>query len=255
MKTIFKSTVIYVLCMLVSIITFGQEKKQYSDEIKGVKMSPPRFIGNENLSAVLNETQFGNINDFLAKQIQYPDNSAYRQEEGTEVIKFVITSKGEITSFNIVNSVSPDIDREVIRVLKTTNGLWIPGLNNGEPVAMAKEISIDFKYCIGSDDAKTATDFVNQAKFFYKLGNRQLFAKENIKGALKNYNRAIRYLPNDKCLLATRGICRYELGDKDGACKDWNRLKALGGLESDYYLDKFNEFKGYTELINTQKDK
>ena len=255
MKTIFKSTVIYVMCMLVSIITFGQEKKQYFDEIKGVKMSPPRFIGNENLSAVLNQTQFRSINDYLAKQIQYPEKSKDWQEEGTEVIQFVVTPKSEVTDLRIINSVSSEIDREVIRVLKTTNGLWMPGLNNGQPVAMGKEISINFKFCNSADEINSATNFVDLAKQYFNKGNRQLFVKENIKSALRQYNKAICYLPNDKSILAIRGICKYELGDKNGACTDWNRVKALGGLTTDYYLDKFCELKGYSELVSSLQEK
>jgi len=238
-----KRTVILVLCMLISVITFGQEKKQFSDEIKGVNVSPPRFVGIEELRTVLNDTQFGSLNQYLARQIQIPEKTKFFQEEGTEVIQFVVSPKGELTDFKIINSVSPEIDREVIRVLKTTNGFWRPGLNNGVPVAMEKEVSVAFEYY--------ALNFVDQAKLFYKLGNKQLFVKENIKGALKNYNKAIRYLPNEKCLLAYRGICRYELGDKDGACQDWNRIKALGGLESKYYLDNLCEFKGYSAMVGT----
>ena len=250
-----KRTVILVLCLLISAITFGQEKKQFSDEIKGVNVSPPRFFGNEKFLSVLNDTQFGSLNQYLSKQIQIPEKSKFFQEEGTEVIQFVVTTKGEVTDFNIINSVSPEIDQEVIRVLKTTNGLWRPGLNNGELVAMEKEVSIAFKFGVATDEINYAANFVEQAKPYFNIGNRQLFVKANIKGALKNYNRAIRYLPNDKCLLASRGICRYELGDRNGACQDWTRIKALGGLESVYYLDKFCEFKGYSELVSSLKDK
>lgn len=252
MKTIFKRTIIVVLCMTISVFSFGQEKKQYSDEIKVVKVSPPRFIGNEELLTVLNETQFGSLNDYLKNHIQIPEKSKNFQEEGTEVIQFVVTTKGEVTGFNIINSLSKEIDQEVIRVLKTTNGLWRPGLNNGEPVATEKELSITFN--IVDNENKFDTNFFEMAKWFYTKGNRQLFVKENLKGALKNYNKATQYLPNDKCLLAARGICRYELGDKNGACNDWNRIKALGGLESGFYLDKFCEHKGYSEMISTLKE-
>lgn len=82
-----------------------------------------------------------------------------------------------------------------------------------------------------------------------------MFVKANINGSLNNYNKATQYLPNDKCLLATRGLCKYELGDKTGACQDWNRIKALGGLESDYYLSKLCEHTGYSEMISILQEK
>jgi hypothetical protein len=47
-------------------------------------------------------------------------------------------------------------------------------------------------------------------------------------------------MPNDRGLLYMRGLCRYNLGDMDGARDDWRRLKALGGsdLESVYFTGK-----------------
>jgi len=246
-----KRTVIILLSMLISVITFGQEKQQYSSKTVEVNMSPPRFIGNKELPAVANETRFGALNDYVVRQIQVPDQSIKFQEEGTEVIQFVVTPKGEVTGFNIVNSLSKEIDDEVIKVLKTTNGLWRPGLNNGEPVEMGKELSIAFKLSNGDD----GTNFVHIAKIFFRKGNKQFFVKANLKGAINNYNQAMRYLPNDKCLLASRGLCKYGLGDKPGACQDWNRIKALGGLESEYYLNKLCEYAGYSEMISLLQEK
>lgn len=57
------------------------------------------------------------------------------------------------------------------------------------------------------------------------------------------------YVPNDKSLLAIRGICKYQLGDKAGACRDWNRIKTLVGMGGDAYLDNFCEQPGYSEMI------
>jgi TonB family protein len=234
--------------MLISITTFGQEKKQFSDEIKGVKVSPPRFIANEELLSVLNETQFGSLNDYLISNIQYPENSKKWKEEGTEVIQFVVTTKGDLTDFKVINSVSPAIDQEVIRVLKTTNGLWRPGLNNEKPVAMGKEVSIVFKL-------ENTNDFTTRAKRYYTTGAKMLLIKERPKLALMNYNQAVTLLPNDKCILLGRGMAKYELGDKSGACQDWNRIKALGGFEGDVYLDNYCEMKGYSDMISTIQGK
>lgn len=254
MKTILKRTVFILLCMIISIITFGQEKKQFSNEIKGVTVSPPRFTGNEELLTLLDETQFGSLNDFLMKNIQYPEKAAESFMEGTEVVRFVVTPKGEVTDFNIINSVSPEIDQEVMRVLKTTSKMWKPGTQNGMPAAIEQEVSIAFALDVsnGTDQTK---EFYDLAKRNFIKGNNKLFVKENSKSALKYYNRAVCYLPNDKALLVTRGLCRYELGDKNGACQDWNRIKTLGGFEGDAYLDNFCGMKGYAEMISTLQEK
>lgn len=254
MKTILKRTVFIFLCMILSVITFGQEKKQYSDEIKGITVSPPRFTGNIELLTLSDETQFGSLNDFLMKNVQYPEKAKEALIEGTEVVKFVVTDAGKVTDFKITNSVSPEIDQEVIRVLKTTNNMWRPGTQNGKPAAIEQEISIAFML-----DMSSGTDinkeFYDLAKRNFIKGNNKLFAKENSKSALKYYTRAVCYLPNDKALLVTRGMCKYELGDKNGACQDWNRIKTLGGFEGDAYLDNFCGMKGYAEMISTLQEK
>jgi hypothetical protein len=81
-----------------------------------------------------------------------------------------------------------------------------------------------------------------------------LLIKERPKLALMNYNQAVTLLPNDKCILLGRGMAKYELGDKSGACQDWNRIKALGGFEGDVYLDSYCEMKGYSDMISTLQE-
>ena len=242
-----KRTFFYLLCMAISVITFGQEQKRHM--LPEVEVTPPRFTGNEDVFKKIQEDGFGYLKDYLLRNIQYPDNSVLAMEEGTEVVKFVITPTGEVTNLNVINSVSPEIDKEVLRVLKTTDGMWVPASNNGKPVAMDKEISIAFS----TDELDPAKRFVGIAKACFTSGNKKLFIKKNSKKALNYYNLAIRYVPNDKSLLVTRGICKYELGDMAGACRDWNRIKALGGLEGDSFLDNFCEYKGYSEMIKTVK--
>jgi TonB family protein len=185
------------------------------------------------------------LKNYLLSHIEYPESSLQWNEEGTSVVQFLVTAKGDVADVKVINSVSGDIDREVERVLLSTSGLWKPAFENGQPVAKEREVSIVF----APGELKPEQKFVKQAKELLALGNKQFFQKKNNKSALYFYDRALRYIPNDKGLLATRGMCRYQLGDKTGACSDWNRIKSLGGLEGDSYLDNFCEFKGYSEMI------
>ncbi|MEN8118316.1 MAG: hypothetical protein ABFS16_15120, partial [Bacteroidota bacterium] len=68
------------------------------------------------------------------------------------------------------------------------------------------------------------------------------------KKALKHFNHGIRYCPNDKALLYIRGLCRYELGDENGARKDWNRIVDLGGIDFRKTASVLKEMKGYAEM-------
>jgi len=185
------------------------------------------------------------LKNYLLSHIEYPESSLQWNEEGTCVVQFLVTEKGEVADIKFINSISRDIDREVERVLMSTSGQWRPAIECGQPVAKEREVSIVFAPGELNPDQK----FVRQAREYLALGNKQLFQKKNIKNALHFYDQALRYIPNDKGLLVTRGMCKFQLGDKAGACRDWNRIKALGGLESDTYLTNFCEFTGYNEMV------
>jgi len=192
----------------------------------------------------------GYLKNYLLSHLEYPESSLQWNEEGTSVVQFLVTATGEVTDVKIINSVSRDIDREVVRVLLSTSGRWRPAFENGQPVAKEREVSIVFAPGVLNPDQK----FFKQAREYLALGNKQFFLKRNNKNALYFYDRAIRYVPNDKGLLATRGMCKYQLGDKEGACRDWNRIRTLGGMEGDTYLDNFCEYKGYNEMVGMVQD-
>jgi len=247
-----KTTIIFFLSMIISVNSFGQEKKQYTDEIKGISVSPPRFVGDE---LNIGDTKTGGnveLINYLNKNIQYPENSLLWGKEGREVIQYVVTSNGRLTDFHVLNSISPEMDQEAIRVLKTTDRMWNPGLNNGKPVDMENEISLAFKLYEGTDHVK---EFLVQAKHYFAKGGKKLFFKGDMKSALRCYKKVVSYMPYDKCSLLSRGICKFDLGDKEGACQDWNRVKSLGGFESNSYLNNFCEFKGYSEMMSMLQDK
>lgn len=224
--------------LLSSVFTFGQNAPLNLPESV---ITTPEFKSNSG--------NVGNVylKNYLLRHLEYPENSLQWNQEGTEVVQFIVTSEGHVTDLTIINSLSQDIDREVIRVLMSTSGMWRPAFENGKPVAKAREVSIAFAPGELNPDKR----FIHEAQEYLALGNKQFFNKKDNKNALYFYDKAVRYVPNDKNLLATRGICKYQLGDKAGACNDWNRIRSLGGTEGNTYLDNFCEYKGYSEMIGT----
>ena len=236
MKKIF----LFLLCIILSLITLGQEKKEYEDQIKGVRVTMPKFTGI--VRTVIEKSDFETIENYLKRNIQPMVAPLEILDEGTEVVQFVVNPSGELSDFKVINSINPIYDEEVIRALLTTNGMWLPGLNNNQMVPMEKEVSIVFKL-------ENTSDFTSRAKWYYKKGSKMLYVKENPKMALKNFNQGILLLPKEKCILMGRGMTKYELGDEAGACQDWNRIKSLGGFEGDAYLDNYCDMKGFAEMI------
>jgi len=236
-----KRVFILLLLMISAVITIGQNQKQIL--LQEIKCRPPRFTGIEKAVPILVEEKYQTIGDYLAKNVTYPVEDLESLVQGTEVVKFIVSSLGEISDITIVNSVSYGIDKEVIKVLKTTNGMWKPGFNDDKPLAMEKEVSIVFKV-----KDMGINDFHTMAKKYYARGSEMLFNRTNLKRALTHFDKGITLLPSDRALLVLRGLTRYQLGNRTGALNDWTRVKTLGGIESADYLDNFSDLKGYAEL-------
>jgi Tfp pilus assembly protein PilF len=96
----------------------------------------------------------------------------------------------------------------------------LPGTKNGEPVSMETEVSLAFKI-------KPTSDFVEMAQWNMNKGNELCFEKNQPKRALKYFNQAFNYLPNHDAITSVRGLCKYLMGDLDGAGKDWERANIL----------------------------
>lgn len=127
--------------------------------------------------------------------------------------------------------------------------MWNPGTTNGNPVAMENEVSISF-YIHSIDE------MIKMANDYQQKGNKFMIVKNNPEKALKFYNKAITLLPGEETLLAMRGLCKYNLNDKNGALTDWNRLKTLSGRN--YSTPNFENLaqniiasEGYSEMLKT----
>jgi TonB family protein len=237
-NTIMKKSVIFLAGMVITMIAAGQNQRTMEE------ITPPKFSAGETF---IQGRYFATVDDYLMHTVQYPQEAVNSGNQGTEVVKFVVTPSGDVTSFSVINSVSAEIDEEVIRMLQSTSGLWQPGSINGEVVAMEKEVSVAFKL-------HPTGDFVSMAKDYLKLGNKMLL-KGNTRKALSFYDKAVTLLPNEEALLAVRGMCRYQTGDTIGAATDCERLKSLGYFdnhhaETEYASGSIEDLKEFAERIS-----
>lgn len=80
-------------------------------------------------------------------------------------------------------------------------------------------------------------NYQNADSYFYRAESYK--AKREFKKALEDYNTAIVLKDSDGYFFSARGNCKYEMGDKEGACEDWDNAGNLGYYE-DY--DKIKRF-------------
>ena len=81
---------------------------------------------------------------FIAQNVKYPESERKKGVQGKIYVSFVVNKHGKITDVKIARGVSPAIDREAIRVVKSMPN-WKPGENNEKPVKVKFTIPISFK--------------------------------------------------------------------------------------------------------------
>lgn len=84
------------------------------------------------------------MNEYLAKNIHYPDSATKHGIQGRVVLQFVITEDGGIRDAKVVRGISPECDAEAIRVIKAMPK-WKPGKQNGKNVSVFYTQPITFR--------------------------------------------------------------------------------------------------------------
>ena len=88
---------------------------------------------------------YDNLLKYLSNSIKFPGKSKRHEEQGTVTIQFVVMEDGSIDGVEILKRVSPSLDNESVRVVKSMP-LWTPGLTNGKPVRVVMQVP--FQYSI-----------------------------------------------------------------------------------------------------------
>jgi len=81
---------------------------------------------------------------YIGRNLRYPENAKKNNIQGKVVVKFCVTSKGDVTDHQVIESINPDLDEEALRVIKTIIR-FEPGFHDGKPVSVWYEVPISFK--------------------------------------------------------------------------------------------------------------
>ena len=80
---------------------------------------------------------------WLADHVNYPKEAEKAGVQGRVIIKFIIEADGTVTNPQIVKGVSPELDKEAMRLVRAMPK-WTPARNNGTNVASYFTIPIAF---------------------------------------------------------------------------------------------------------------
>ncbi|MCX6325304.1 MAG: energy transducer TonB [Bacteroidia bacterium] len=109
---------------------------------------PPTMVGSDTIWDIVDELPLlpgGDelIMKYIARNIHYPETASANGIQGQVVIKFFISSKGNVSGYELVKNASPDLDAEALRVLKTLTK-FEPARRDGKPVPSWYYLPITF---------------------------------------------------------------------------------------------------------------
>jgi len=116
---------------------------QVDEKVLTTAEEMPRFPGGE-----------AELMHYLAKNIRYPKEAMEQNVQGRVIVQFVVTSTGKIGDIKVVRGVSPELDREAIRVMGTLPD-FIPGKVNGKPVSVWYTLPISFRLSDDKDERQS----------------------------------------------------------------------------------------------------
>ena len=127
----------------------------YMDQKGNTTLNPPTSVvappntNKETFDVTETMPSFVGGNDALIRWINenmiYPEEAFKKGIKGRVVGSFVVERDGSISEVEIMRSVHPLLDNEMVRLLKSMPK-WIPGTQNGEPVRVKYSIPLTFNF-------------------------------------------------------------------------------------------------------------
>ena len=106
-------------------------EREFTDKVYDVVDEHPHFPGGN-----------GALLDWLSKNIHYTSGCASIQ--GRVVVSFFVEPDGSLSDIELVRKVAPELDEEVLRVVKAMPK-WIPASQNNKPIRAKYTMPITFR--------------------------------------------------------------------------------------------------------------
>ncbi len=82
---------------------------------------------------------------FLQTNLSYPSDAQRQNVQGKVYLQFVVCTDGTLCDFEVLKSAGhPSLDKEAIRVIRKSSGLWTSGIQRGRKVRSRYTIPINF---------------------------------------------------------------------------------------------------------------
>lgn len=188
-----------------------------------------KFVANADTTVTLPGYK-GGITKFyhhVARTFIYPPIARENGIQGRTITVFDVDSAGKIFNIRILNGLTPEIAKEIIRTIELSKNNWLPAKKNGVPVnyqGFTLPIALNLA---GERRTENPKNRIPKAYQEYKIA---LAGKEYAK-ALKLINEIIMNEPTSENFAASSWI-KEKLGDMEGARADIDKALFLDPKKS-----------------------
>lgn len=148
-----------------------------------------------------------------------------------------------VRQYDSVNS--PEFNKTIIENIMKSNHKWLNGSLNEKPVDSKVIISINFQSTVAGGHEIYMIQTLYTPVISSELANQyynegvKMFEQKNYEEAIKFFDETLYLTSKDIDALYNRGVCKFKMGDKTGACEDWNKIKSLDKPDADNLLSKY----------------
>ncbi len=86
---------------------------------------------------------FSSLSQFLAANLNYPEDAQNAGAQGTVFVSFVVSKTGDIIDVTLLKGIGYGCDEEAVRVVKLMPH-WMPGKQDGRNVSVRYSLPIKF---------------------------------------------------------------------------------------------------------------
>lgn len=184
------------------------------------------YIENEKIRAKFKREE--SFHEFLRQNIL--EYSKVISTDNFFMATFIINKNGGIDSIEIHKGINKRFDKQFIKAVNKTSGLWEPAKFDNKNVNILHTETFKF----------VSNPNFEKQYFNYRDGVIAM-QREKFDSAIKHFNLTLSSDPDDIDALYQRGICFYKLNLLDKACADWQKIKDLKSKRADNLLLKFCE--------------
>jgi tetratricopeptide (TPR) repeat protein len=231
--------------LLLSVLAFAQKKKN-KPNVRGSEAfidSIPHFIYEK-----------AELDTYLVLCAKIPAEAEEHYVNASVLLSFRVDSLGKIVDLTAVDyeiripgNVSFASDTaarylkngyktEALRLVRATDGLWVPGRRNGKYYNGKVIMEVHFLV----DRIKAAGKMANQhkMKYYYDYGVKEM-NQGKYGTAILLFNEAISFNRNDKDAYYNLGVAYKKMGKTKESCAAWEKGASLGDTEQAGLVTKY----------------